>query len=97
MTPTDLRAITLTLDDERGTGGQSRLARLLGWHHSTVWRKLTGKSPITQSDELDTGEKGVKTVKNGQVLSCGARTTNLETRTEGRRPEHPIKRARTAT
>jgi hypothetical protein len=52
MTPADLRAITISLNDERGTGGQTKLARLLGWHHSTVWRKLSGKSPITQSDEL---------------------------------------------
>jgi hypothetical protein len=52
MTPADLRVITISLNDERGTGGQSGLARLLGWHHTTVWRKLNGKSPITQSDEL---------------------------------------------
>jgi DNA-binding transcriptional regulator YdaS (Cro superfamily) len=52
MTPADLRAICDSLKDERGTGGQSRLARLLGWHHSTVWRKLNGKSPITESDAL---------------------------------------------
>jgi hypothetical protein len=47
-----LRAICNSLNDERGTGGQSRLARLCGWHHSTVWRKLNGKSRITPSDEL---------------------------------------------
>jgi Bacterial regulatory protein, Fis family len=52
MTPADLRAICEALDDERDTGGQSKLARLLGWHYSTLWRKLNGKSPITQSDEL---------------------------------------------
>jgi hypothetical protein len=52
MTPADLRAITHSLNDERGTGGQSRLARLLDWDHSTVWRKLNDKSPITQSDKL---------------------------------------------
>ncbi len=52
MTPADLRAICDSLIGERGTGGQTKLARLLGWHHSTVWRKLYGKSPITQSDEL---------------------------------------------
>ena len=52
MTPADLRAICDSLNDERGTGGQSKLARLLDWDHSTVWRKLTGQSPITQSDEL---------------------------------------------
>ena len=52
MTADDLRAITISLNDEHGTGGQSKLARLLGWHQSTVWRKLNGESPITQSDEL---------------------------------------------
>ena len=52
MTRGDLRGICDSLDDERGTGGQTRLARLLGWHHSTVWRKLNGKSRITPLDEL---------------------------------------------
>jgi hypothetical protein len=52
MTRTDLRAIRNSLCDERGTGGQSRLARLLDWHHSTVWRKLNGKSRINPSDAL---------------------------------------------
>jgi hypothetical protein len=52
MTPADLRAICGSLDDERGTGGQLKLARLLGWNYSTLWRKLNGKSRITQSDEL---------------------------------------------
>jgi hypothetical protein len=52
MTRADLRAICNSLNDEHGTGGQTKLARLLGWHHSTVWRKLNGKSPITQADEL---------------------------------------------
>jgi hypothetical protein len=31
-------------------GGQSRLGRLLGWHYSTVWRKLNGKSQITRGE-----------------------------------------------
>jgi DNA-binding transcriptional regulator YdaS (Cro superfamily) len=52
MTPADLRAIYDSLNDERGTGGQSKLARLLGWHYSTICRKLTGQSPITESDAL---------------------------------------------
>jgi DNA-binding transcriptional regulator YdaS (Cro superfamily) len=52
MTPSVLRAICDSLNDERGTGGQSKLARLLGWQHSTVRRKLNGKSPITESDAL---------------------------------------------
>src|SRR5262245_12478031 len=43
--------ISISLNDERGTGGWTRLARLLDWHHSTVWRKLNDQSPITQSDD----------------------------------------------
>ena len=54
MTPSDRRAITNSLNDEHGTGGQSKLARLLGCHYSTLWRKVHGKSPITRSDELAT-------------------------------------------
>jgi hypothetical protein len=52
MNSSDLRAICDSLDDERSKGGQSTLAHLLDWHHSAVWRKLNGKSPITRSDEL---------------------------------------------
>jgi hypothetical protein len=52
MTPAHLRAICNSLNDERATGGQTKLAHLLGWHYTTLWRKLVGKSPITQSDEL---------------------------------------------
>jgi hypothetical protein len=52
MTAAELRAICDSLNVKRGTGGQSKLARLLGWHYTTVWRKLTGKSPITESDML---------------------------------------------
>jgi DNA-binding transcriptional regulator YdaS (Cro superfamily) len=48
MIPADLRAIR----DSLNPGGQSKLARMLGWHHSTVWRKLNGKSRITPSDEM---------------------------------------------
>jgi hypothetical protein len=52
VNPDDLRAICDSLNDERGTGGQTQLARLLGWHYSTVWRKLTGRSQITRANEL---------------------------------------------
>jgi hypothetical protein len=52
MTPADLRAICDSLNDERGTGGQTKLARLLDWDYSTIWRKLNGKSPTTKSDAL---------------------------------------------
>lgn len=52
MTPEELRAICDKLNDERGTGGQTRLAGLLHWDGSTVRRKLSGKSPIALSDEL---------------------------------------------
>jgi hypothetical protein len=52
MTPADLQAICDSLNDERGTGGQSRLARLLKWHHNTIWRKINGQSPIAESNAL---------------------------------------------
>jgi hypothetical protein len=52
LTPVDLQAICDSLNDERGTGGQSKLARLVDWDYSTLWRKLTGKSSITESDVL---------------------------------------------
>jgi hypothetical protein len=52
LIPSELRAICNYLNDDHDTGGQSRLARLLGWNYSTVWRKLNGKLKITQSDEL---------------------------------------------
>ena len=52
MTPEELRAICDKLNDERGTGGQTRLAGLLHWDGSTVRRKLSGKSKITRADEL---------------------------------------------
>jgi plasmid maintenance system antidote protein VapI len=44
--------LRLRVSDERGMGGQSKLARLLDCNHSTVWRKLNGKSKITQSDAI---------------------------------------------
>jgi hypothetical protein len=50
--PADPRIISDSPSDERGTGGQTRLARLLGWSDLTFWRKLNDKSRITQSDEL---------------------------------------------
>lgn len=52
MSPADLRAICISLNDERGTGGQTKLARLVGWHYSTLWRKPNGRSPITLADQL---------------------------------------------
>jgi hypothetical protein len=52
MTPDELRAICDSLNDERGTGGQTKLAGLLRWDRSTIRRKLAGKSKITHSDEL---------------------------------------------
>jgi hypothetical protein len=71
MTPADLRAITMSLNDERGSGGQSKLARLLDWHHSTVWRKLNGASPITQADELAIRQA---LVLESRQKACPART-----------------------
>ncbi len=52
MTSEELRSICDSLNDERGTGGQTKLARLLEWDASTVRRKLAGKTKITRSDEL---------------------------------------------
>jgi hypothetical protein len=48
MTPANLRVIC----DNLNPGRQFRIARLLGWHHGTIGRKLNGKSPITESDAL---------------------------------------------
>jgi hypothetical protein len=45
VTPSDLRAICNSLNDEHGTSGQSKLARLLGWNHSTVVIPPRGISP----------------------------------------------------
>jgi hypothetical protein len=64
VTPADLRAICASFNDERGTGGQSKLALLLGWHHSTVWRKLNGQSAITRADEL-----AIRQAVESQLLS----------------------------
>ena len=36
MTPSDLRSVCNSLNDEHDTGGQSKLARLLGWDYSTL-------------------------------------------------------------
>ena len=52
MPPTNVRAVCNSLDDDQGTGGRSKVARLLGWHSTTLWRKFNGKSAITHSDEL---------------------------------------------
>jgi len=59
MTPATLRSLC----DSLNPGGQSKLARLLKWHHSTVWRKLNGKSPITESDALAI-QKAVETAED---------------------------------
>jgi plasmid maintenance system antidote protein VapI len=52
MMADELRAICDSLNDERGTGGQTKLARLLHWDSSTIRRKIAGKSKITHSDDL---------------------------------------------
>lgn len=48
MTPIQLRRICNSLNP----GGQTRLARLLGWNPSTIRRKLAGESKISKADEL---------------------------------------------
>ena len=52
LSSSDLRALCDSLNDERGTGGQTRLAGMLKWDASTIRRKLSGKSRITYADEL---------------------------------------------
>jgi hypothetical protein len=52
VTPAELRVICNSLNNKHDTGGQTKLARMLGCHYSTVWRKLNAKSAITHSDEL---------------------------------------------
>jgi hypothetical protein len=52
MNRSALRANFASLDEERGTAGQSKPTRLLDWDYSTLRRKLNGRSPITTSDEL---------------------------------------------
>jgi hypothetical protein len=48
----ELRAICDSLNDKRGTGGQTKLARMIGRSPRTMRNKISGKSPITQADEL---------------------------------------------
>jgi hypothetical protein len=42
-----------------------------GWHHSTVWRKLNGASPITQADELAIRQA---LILESRQKACPART-----------------------
>jgi hypothetical protein len=55
MTPAELRALCDSFNDHRGTGGQTRLAKILEWEPRTMRAKLAGDSPITKSDELAIG------------------------------------------
>ena len=55
MTPEDLRVTCEPINDESGTGGQTKLARLLGSDPSTICRKLSGKTNIRLADELAIG------------------------------------------
>ncbi|WP_435018524.1 hypothetical protein TA3x_000498 [Tundrisphaera sp. TA3] len=51
MTPTEnLNEVATRLNDPHGRGGKTRLARLLKWDYSTLWRKLNGKSATTHAD-----------------------------------------------
>jgi hypothetical protein len=59
VTPAELRAIYDSLNDERSSGGQSDLARLVGWNYSTLWRKLNGKSRITQCERWRFGRRSL--------------------------------------
>jgi hypothetical protein len=48
MTPDEPRSIC----DSVHPGGQTKLARKLGWEISTIRRKLAGKTNISLTDEL---------------------------------------------
>jgi hypothetical protein len=61
MTPADdeqarlraeLHATCDSLNDGHGTGGQSRLARMIGVDPRTIRNKLSDSTPITLEDEL---------------------------------------------
>ena len=54
--------------------GISKLARLLGWHYSTLWRKLKGLSRITHSDELAI-RQAVTSLKATELVGFFARKT----------------------
>jgi hypothetical protein len=72
MTPAEFHSICKSLDDERGMGGQTQLARMLGWHYGTLWRKLNGKSRITQSDELAIRQAISSLKASGGQIPCQA-------------------------
>ena len=74
MTHSALRVICDSLNDERGTGGQRRLAHLLEWDYSTLWRKLNGLSKITHSAELAIRQVITPLKAFGHSTVCEART-----------------------
>ena len=76
----------------RGLSEAHRSSRLL-----FPWASTRPAAFANVTSLLDSGEKGGKAVNNEYILTYGARTTNPKTRTEGRRPEQPTNRARTAT
>jgi hypothetical protein len=70
MTPDDLRTVCDALDDKRGMGGQTKLARSLGWQYSALWRKLNGLSKITHSDELAIRRAVALLEASGSEVGC---------------------------
>jgi hypothetical protein len=46
VTPEELRALCNLLNDDRGTGGQSKLARLVPCNPRTIRRMLAGQMAI---------------------------------------------------
>ncbi|MFO0906752.1 MAG: hypothetical protein U0835_00015 [Isosphaeraceae bacterium] len=52
MTPAQLRSHCDSLNDEHGTGGQTELAKRLGWSDRTMRRKLAGDSPIDRDEAM---------------------------------------------
>lgn len=67
MTPASLRALCDSLNDKNGTGGQTRLARLLKWDARTVRNKLSGSTRITHSNELAIR----KALEEAGISGCG--------------------------
>lgn len=39
------------LNDEHGRGGKTRVAELLEWDYTTLWRKLSGRTRLKRADE----------------------------------------------
>ena len=70
MTSTALRTICASLNP----GGQTRLAKLLGVTPRTIRNKLSGKTPITQADELAIRQALVSLPADSGTKACNSAT-----------------------